>query len=246
MGKAKCLKVMKLSTHMPEASLEQAKEELTILRQLTAESAEFGEEMGKIIAQLRKVAAPSREPFIFTSILAENEQLLRVVFRDCGDIEFRSFYAGDHKALLIYLEGMSDTENLERNILNPLMSQAGSANVNTGNLSNLFVNMKNISERILGTATVTVLIKASEAIEAVMTGNALLLIDGLAQGLSISAVKYVKRSVGEPDTEYIGQGPNEAFNEVLTDNIVLIRRRARDINLKVRILRVGERTKTSI
>jgi len=246
MGKEKYPKVMKLSTHIPEASLEQAKKELTRLKQLIAESAEFGEEMGKIIAQLRQVAAPFHEPFIFTPVLAKNEQLLRVVFRDCSDIEFRAFDAGSHKALLIYLEGMADAANLERNILKPLMSETSPANVNTGNLSNALPNMKTISERILGAASVTVLTKASEAIEAVMTGKGLLLIDGLAEGLSIAAVKYVKRSISEPDTEYIGQGPNEAFNEDLADNIVLIRRRARDTNLKVCILKVGERSKTRI
>ena len=246
MGKAKCLKFMKLSTHMPEASLRRAKEELTILQQLTAESIEFGEDMGQIIAQLRKVAAPSREPFIFTPILAENEQLLRVVFRDCGDIEFRAFNAGEHKALIIYLEGMADTSNLERNILKPLMNQTGPTNANTGNLSNLFADMKAISESILGAASVTVLTKASVAIEAVMTGNALLLIDGLSEGLSISAVKYVKRSIGGANNEHVLRGANEAFNEALSDNIVLMRRRARDTNLKVRILKIGERTKTSV
>lgn len=246
MGKGKCLKIMKLSSHMSEASLEQAKEELTSLKQLTAESVEFGEEMGELIAHLRKVAAPSHEPFIFTPTLAENEQLLRVVFRECSDIEFRAFDAGSHKALLIYLEGMADAANLERNILKPLMSETSPANVNTGNLSNALPNMKTISERILGAASVTVLTRASVAIEAVMTGKGLLLIDGLDEGLSIAAVKYVKRSISEPDTEYIGQGPNEAFNEDLADNIVLIRRRARDTNLKVRILKVGERSKTKI
>lgn len=246
MGKMKCPKLTKLSAHMPEASLEKAKKKLTQLQQITTKSAEFGEEIGQIISELRQVAAPSNEPFIFTSVLAENDQLLRAVFRDCGDVEFRTFDAGGHKALLIYLEGMADTSNLERNVLKPLMSQTSPSNVNTGNLSSLFANMDVISERILGAASVTTLDKASAAIDAVMTGNALLLIDGLAEGLSIAAVKYVKRDVAQADNEFVLRGPNEAFNETLTDNIVLMRRRARDTNLKVRILKLGERTRTSI
>jgi spore germination protein len=246
MGKMKCPKLMKLSAHMPEASLEKTKKKLTQLQQITTKSAEFGEEIGQIISELRQVAAPSNEPFIFTSVLAENDQLLRAVFRDCGDIEFRTFDAGGHEALLIYLEGMADTSNLERNVLKPLMSQTSPSNANTGNLSSLFADMDVISERILSAASVTTLDKASAAIDAVMTGNALLLIDGLAKGLSIAAVKYVKRDVAQADNEFVLRGPNEAFNETLTDNIVLMRRRARDTNLKVRILKLGERTRTSI
>ena len=40
--------------------------------------------------------------------------------------------------------------------------------------------------------------------------------------------------------------PNEAFNEVLKDNIVLVRRRAHDVNLKILILKIGAHTKTTI
>jgi spore germination protein len=246
MGEKKCFKVMKLSVSMPEASLKLAKKKLAELQEFTAQSAQLGEDIGQFISQLRQVAAPSNEPFIFTSVLAENEQLLRVVFKDCGDIEFRTFDAGGYKALLIYLEGMVDTENLERNILKPLMSQTSPTNANTENLKNLLTDMTVISEHILGAASVTILTKASIAIDAVMTGNAILLLDGLAEVLSVAAAKYTKRGVSNSDNEYVLQGPNEAFNETLTDNIVLIRRRARDTNLKVHIQQLGERTKTSI
>lgn len=246
MGKVKCRRVRKLSSDMPEASLKKAKEKVSQLQQLTTKSAKLGEDIGQIIAQLRQVAAPSNEPFIFTSILAENEQLLRAVFRDCADIEFREFDAGEHKALLIYLAGMADTEKLERSVLKPLMSQTASTNGNASNLSNLLTDMKRISEGILGAASVTILTTASVAIDAVMTGKALLLINGLTEVLSIDVIKFTKRNIGESNNESVLQGPNEAFNESMTDNIVLIRRRTRDTNLKIRILQLGERTKTSI
>jgi len=245
MGKVKCRKIMKLSADMPEASFDQAKKKLIELQKLTTKSAKLGEDIGQIIAQMRQVAAPSNEPFIFTSKLAENEKLMRVVLRDCGDIEFRAFDAEGHKALLIYLEGMADSEHLERSVLKPLMSQTAPTNANTTKLSNLFTDMKVVAEHVLGAASVTVLTKASAAIDAVMTGNAILLIDGLNDVLSIAVVKYTKRNISEPNNEYVLQGPNEAFNETMTDNIVLIRRRTRDTNLKVRILQLGERTKTS-
>lgn len=244
MDKMKCRKIMKLSADIPEASLEQAKEQLIFFRQLTTKSAEISEDIGQIIAQLRQIAAPSREPFIFTSVLAENEKLLRVVFRDCGDIEFRTFYAGRREALLIYLEGMTDTTSLEKNIIEKLMTQADAGN--TSDQQNLTADMKSISENILNAAAVTVLSQASVAINAIMIGNSLLLLDGMAEGLSIGTAQYVKRSVGGADNEHVLRGPNEAFNETMSDNIVLIRRRARDANVKARILKVGKRSKTSI
>jgi len=250
--KIKCFNVQKLSADMPDASLAQAKKKLTSLRQFTAQSAEFGEEIGQVIAQLRQVTAPTGEPFIFTTVLAENEKLLRVVFRDCGDTEFRFFNAGGKRALLTYLGGMCDTVNLELNIMKPLMSQTGTLNGQGNNNDNekgsqqLPSDMQTILENVLGAADVTILEKASDAIESIMIGGALLLIDGLAEGISIGAAQFVKRDISEADNEHVLRGPNEAFNEVLIDSIVLIRRRAHDTNMKVHILKVGERTKTSI
>ncbi|SFM18050.1 spore germination protein [Pelosinus propionicus] len=244
MKKIKC--IQKLSKHLPEASLEMSKKKLAQLQLITTQSTEFSEEIGQIIAQLRSVAAPSSEPFIFTSELQENEQLLRVVFRDCSDIEFRIFDAAGKKALLVYLKGMADTSNLERNVLKPLMSYTAQETENTASLLHLLTDMKLVAENVLGAASVTILASAKAAIDAVMTGNALLMIDGLAEVASIAVIKYVKREISAPYNEYALQGSDEAFNEAIMDNIALIRRRTRDTNLKVHIMKIGERTNTAI
>lgn len=242
----KCLKFGKLSLHMREASLTSARKKLAQLKEINAQSTEFSEDIGQVISKLRQVAAPSDEPFIFTTVLAENEKLLQTVFQDCSDIVFRTFTAGIRKALLIYVKGMTDTSNIENNVIKPLMSQTTPENANTALLSEIFQNMNSVARGILGAASVSVLNKASLAIEMVMMGNTLLLIDGLAEGLCISATKYEKRSIGPSYNEYALQGPDEAFNESLNDNLSLIRRRSRDTNLKVRILTLGERTRTSV
>ncbi len=244
MENKKC--IQKLSTHMPEASLAITKKKLDQLQKITTQSTEFGEEIGQIIAQLRNVAAPSNEPFLFTSVLSENETLLRAVFRDCEDIEFRIFDAGSRKALLVYLNGMCDTSNLERNVLKSLMGQTSPTNTITLDVLYDLNDMKAISEQVIGSASVQIVEKANTVIEGIMSGNALLLIDGLAEGASIAAVKHVKREISAPYNEYALQGPDEAFNEEITDNIALIRRRARDTNLKVHMMTVGERTQTSV
>lgn len=244
MGSIKHHKIMKLSADIPSAALKQTKKQLAAFKKLTDKSSEFSQDFEELIVKLRQVAAPSQEPFIFTSVLAENEKLLRVVFRDCGDIEFRVFYIGRRKALLIYLEGMTDTTSLEKNIIEKLMTKIGTSNEN--GQQELPATMQDISENVLNASAITVLSQASIAIEAIMTGNSLLLIDGMVEALSIGTAQYVKRSIGGADNEHVLRGPNEAFNETLSDNIVLIRRRTRDVRVKIRILKVGIRTKTSI
>ncbi|MBR1735704.1 MAG: spore germination protein, partial [Firmicutes bacterium] len=57
---------------------------------------------------------------------------------------------------------------------------------------------------------------------------------------------YASRGVTEADTEIAVQGSKEAFSESLRTNTVLLRRRIRDTNLKLKHFKIGKRSKTDI
>ncbi len=204
---------------------------------MLAESQQIVDTLADLADRLRKVAAPGDEPFIFTSVLADNEQLLRQVFQDCDDVKFRKFSAAGRAGLLVYLDGMTDVGLLEQQVLEPLLLAAEPARL---------ADMAAVAARVLTAASVTVITKAGDGLEEVLTGNALLLLDGSAAGAVIGAIKHVKRGIQEARTESVARGPHDAFTETLSDNIVLIRRRARDASIKVRIVQVGERTQTAL
>ncbi|WP_371365667.1 Spore germination protein B1 [Sporomusa rhizae] len=225
----------KLSAALPENSLAKLKERVAILRQLTSQGAQVGEEMSRIVADLRAVPAPADEMFVFTPELAQNVTLLRTVFRDCNDIKFRFFKIGGRQSLLVSLDGMTDIRKLENNVLKPLMA-----------ITTPTIDFKKLIEEQLAIVAPKIEISANTAIEAVMSGNALIMIDGMREMLSIVTTKHVKRNVSIPALEENIRGPQDAFNETLADNLVLLRRRARDTNIKIRIFEVGERSKTAI
>lgn len=225
----------KLSAALPENSLAKLKERVAILRQLTSQGAQVGEEMSRIVADLRAVPAPADEMFVFTPELAQNVILLRTVFRDCNDIKFRFFKIGGRQSLLVSLDGMTDIRKLENNVLKPLMA-----------ITTPTIDFKKLIEEQLAIVAPKIEISANTAIEAVMSGNALIMIDGMREMLSIATTKHVKRNVSIPALEENIRGPQDAFNETLADNLVLLRRRARDTNIKIRIFEVGERSKTAI
>ena len=225
----------KLSAALPENSLAKLKERVAILRQLTGQGAQVGEEMSRIVADLRAVPAPADEMFVFTPELAQNVTLLRTVFRDCNDIKFRFFKIGGRQSLLVSLDGMTDIRKLENNVLKPLMA-----------ITTPTIDFKKLIEEQLAIVAPKIEISANTAIEAVMSGKALIMIDGMREMLSIVTTKHVKRNVSIPALEENIRGPQDAFNETLADNLVLLRRRARDTNIKIRIFEVGERSKTAI
>ncbi len=225
----------KLSDALPENALDKVKKRLTELRQLIQDSAELGEDMSGIVADLRAVPAPGNELFIFTPELSQNVTLLKTVFRDCYDVKFRFFKVGGRQALMVSVDGMIDTTALERSVLKPLMA------VTTAN-----IDFKKLIDEKLTVVALNLETSANAAIDAVMSGNALIMIDGMQEMLSVDATKYVKRNISAPVLEENLRGPQDAFNETLKDNIVLLRRRAKDPNLKIRILEVGKRSKTAV
>lgn len=232
MAKRKKYRIQRLSDLDPEESLGSLNKGLITLRQLTDKSAEFGEEIAQVIAKLRQVAAPKDEPFVFTSSLEKNEQLLRVVLRDCDDVTFRPFQAGCAKALLIYLDELTDKTVLEESVIPNL--------TNVQKLDNY-----SIANKLITTSSFKET-EPADAIDSVMTGKALLFIDGMPQCYAVGSVKHEKRSVGEGVSEDVIRGPHDSFNETLFDNLTLLRRRTHDTNLKVQIIRIGERSKTSV
>jgi len=229
--------VRRLSASFPAAALSAAAGRLRSLKRLLAGSRKVVDGLADIADRLRKVAAPAGEPFIFTTALAENERLLRQVFQDCDDVVFRRFTAAGRSGLLVYLDGMTDKALVERHVLKPLLAVTRPERLG---------DLRTVAGRVLTAASVKEAGDAGTGLEAVLTGNPLLLLDGISRGLIIGAIKHVKRGIEEARTETVARGPHDALTETLADNIVLIRRRARDANIKVRVLQIGERSKTAL
>lgn len=232
-------KLRKLSSAVESASYRFTGQRLVKLRRTLQTCEEVADEIAVIADDLKKIAAPPGQPFVFTAALETNQALLSSLFHDCDDVLFRSFKAGGQNWLLVYLDGMVDTDSLERSVIKPLLNNAG-VSLHDG------IHLEESLAGVITTAAIESVSFPSRCATAVLQGNALLMVNGSAEALLISVVKYVKRSIEESQVEPNILGPKDAFNETLSDNIVLLRRRSKDANLKIRILSMGARTQTSI
>lgn len=225
----------KLSDIFPKDALDEVKTQAAALKKLVQMSAELGEDMSRLVADLRAIPAKEGDMFVFTPELKQNVTLLKAVFRDCNDVKFRNFKAAGRQAVVVSLQGMVDQETIERGLLKPLMELPPGP-----------IDFRQIINEKLNLSTLNIETAANDAVEAVMSGNVLVLIDGVPNMLSVAATKHVKRDVSSAILEENLRGPQDAFNETLTDNIVLLRRRAKDPNIKIKLLEVGERSKTAV
>lgn len=80
----------------------------------------------------------------------------------------------------------------------------------------------------------------------VLSGVALMLLDGYDKGLLLDVRSYPSRPPSEPDMEKVLRGSKDGFVENLLNNVVMIRRRIRTSKLTFERMDVGTESKTDV
>jgi len=106
--------------------------------------------------------------------------------------------------------------------------------------------VRTVLERNLPYIELSTEAQIDELIYLVMAGSILLLVDGCEEAFVIDARTYPSRNPEEPDIERVVRGSRDGFTETLVFNTALIRRRIRDPKLRVKLVRIGRRSKTDI
>lgn len=169
--------------------------------------------------------------------LMDNEIKLHSIYNDCSDVIYRSFYIGKkYKAILIYIEGLTNIEEIDNSVLSPLMNITEEKDYQVNTLINKSVSVSSVKE-----------VKTfSECIQEISLGNPVIIVDQQKTGFSLGLAKSDKRSIEEPQAETVVKGPREGFIEALSVNTTLLRRRIRSPKLKMQSMEVGEYTKTKV
>ena len=84
------------------------------------------------------------------------------------------------------------------------------------------------------------------AVEAVLSGDGVLVVEGESDYLVFDARKYDKRAVMEPPTETVIRGPREGFVEDIKTNLSMLERRFKTPDLCVEKLTLGRQSRTSV
>ena len=79
-----------------------------------------------------------------------------------------------------------------------------------------------------------------------MSGNSIILIDGVAETLIVSTRGGERRSIQEPSSQVVIRGPHEGFTESISTNIAMVRRIIKSPDLWVETMKIGRVTKTDV
>ncbi len=172
----------------------------------------------------------------------KNAKYISDLMGDSSDLITRFFtiqYTPDRKAALIALDGMVDSTTIDQHILKPLMREGEKIETKIDLWEMTYKSLVEVGEN-------TPTEKMKVLVEALLSGDVILFIDGYAKGMAIDAKGWKQRGVEDPRSESVVRGSREGFTETLRVDTALIRRRLKDPDLRLKDMKVGERTKTDV
>lgn len=178
--------------------------------------------------------------------LAENLKRIQALLHNSNDLVVRRFSFGENSSIdaaLVYIDGLASASVINTNIIEPLMYQLGFVEKNETQLKKSFEEIK---RTIISVGEVKDATTLQAAADGFISGDAALLIDGIAGALILNAKGWESRSVTEPATESVIRGPREGFTENLRTNTALIRRRIKSPALTTEMMVLGNKTRTPV
>lgn len=176
-----------------------------------------------------------------------------------SDIKLREFKLNikgkEYNAMLLFIDGMIDSESINNFILRPLMSKynntlAQNPSVVANNITVRRVKKFNLEDYIYDTLvpqnTMEKVNTFEDAFSSVNIGDCALFIDTLSIAFTIDVKGYDSRSVSEPKNEVVVRGSQEAFVEKLRTNTSMLRRLISNENLIIENTSAGKVSKTKI
>lgn len=173
--------------------------------------------------------------------IKENIKAYQQIYKDCSDIKMREMMLGKKKnvrCFLAYIEVAVSNILMETTALGRLLSyleQAPGEEI-----------IEILDKNALGIADVTPFETMEEAAQGMLTGDAILFVDGYPKALKISDKGYPNMGVTEADSEKVIRGSNEGFADSIKVNTALIRKRVRSTKVKVKEMRPGVRSHTNV
>jgi len=177
--------------------------------------------------------------------LQENIASIRKAMTDAADLYVRDMILGDNeknRAALLFLRTMVDLDVICESVTSALLDRDPPR----------FAGLEGeaLLERIRLTLPITrgvePVTSLGTVVHALLTGRGVLLLDGVAWGLSLSAQKNLSRGFQSPTSEVTVLGPQVGCSESLEESVALIRTRLRTPNLAIEKFTIGRKSRTEV
>lgn len=188
---------------------------------------------------------PAQSPQL-SSNLDDNLKEIRTILGDSPDLIIRKYEAmdGPDPAAAVYINGIIDKKIVELFITHALSFEIlRQESDKTLTVTDKFAFVK---EKALSIGKEKIISDINSILEALLSGDTVILFDGLQEAISLSTSGGEGRAVSEAATQVAIRGSKESFTESLATNIALVRRRIKNPNLWLETMTIGAVTKTDV
>jgi len=165
--------------------------------------------------------------------------LLNKDFSNCSDFIIRDIVTGKQEKTIIisYIDGFVNKQILSQNVVDPILKHSENTSVLSGEL---------LRNKIISSCSLSVVKTFDESLDAIVSGEAVIFIDGENTAYIIGVKAPDKRAVEEASMEITIKGSREGFTESLRTNTVLLRRRIKNPQFKIESMRLGKETNSEV
>ena len=152
----------------------------------------------------------------------DNIREFKRVYSDCSDIKMQEMYVGKNgklKCFLAYIEVTLPGGKLADSAFSKLSDFL--MTIDEENVKSTIENDKACISELALKYTM------EESVQIMLTGDAVMFVDGCGFAIKIPGSGYPAMSVQETDSEKVIRGSNEGFSDSIKTNTALIRRRLR-------------------
>jgi spore germination protein KA len=172
--------------------------------------------------------------------LDENLNSIKSIMNGSSDLLVNDFKISDVRCCLLCLEGMVSTSTITNLILNPLTDLSLPSDITSDQL------YEHISGRMLIAIDRAFTIEYGVLITRLMSGFAVLLIDGVATAICLGVQGYATRGISEPSSEGNIRGSYDGFVETVRTNMSLVRRRIKSPLLQFDLFSVTTKSNVDV
>lgn len=150
---------------------------------------------------------------------------------------------GQYEAVILYFSNLVKQDSINHDILKPLMyvpDHLKDRNRPLGQLADMIIKETLYHSQAYPERS------REKLIEFILSGETVLIIDGMTEAIHIGTRNVEKRSLSQPETEQIILGPREGFIENIQTNLALLRYRLPTPDLQVKTMKIGRLTQSTV
>ena len=160
-----------------------------------------------------------------------------------NSIIVKDFYIGNTEPLnasIIYINGLSNKDIIDRDILTPLMLHVHEILTPKDNMSDYLV------KKYIAMCSTLVETDITKAIEGIKGGKSVILIENVKDFIIVDTTAGNYRTISDPPNESPIRGSREGFIENIETNVSILRRNIKDKHLSSENFKIGRRSQTDL